>query len=59
MIGHIAAIAATELRIALRNRWIVTTAALLTGFGLILAFAGSAPTGALDVGRLTVTRVEP
>lgn len=55
MIVHVAAIAATEFRIALRNRWIVTAAALLTAFGLILAFAGSAPTGSVDVDRLTVT----
>lgn len=55
MIARVAAIAMTELRIALRNRWMVTATALLTGFGIILAFAGSAPTGGLDVDRLTVT----
>lgn len=55
MIRNIAAIAATEMRIAVRNRWIVTATALMTGFGLILAFAGSAPSGALGVDRLTIT----
>jgi len=55
MISRIAAITATEMRIAIRNRWIVTASALMTGFGLILAFAGSAPSGMLGVDRLTVT----
>jgi Cu-processing system permease protein len=55
MTGRILAIAAVEIRIALRNRWIVTAIALMTGFGLILAFAGSAPAGTLGVDRLTVT----
>ena len=55
MIAHIAAIAITETRIALRNRWIITAVALMTGFGLILAFAGSAPGGVFGVDRLTVT----
>jgi Cu-processing system permease protein len=55
MIGRILAIAAIEIRIALRNRWIITAVALMTGFGLILAFAGSAPAGTLGVDRLTVT----
>ncbi len=55
MIGRIYAIAAVEIRIALRNRWITTAVALMTGFGLILAFAGSAPAGTLGVDRLTVT----
>ena len=55
MIARILAIAAIEMRIALRNRWVVTAIALMTGFGLILAFAGSAPAGTLGVDRLTVT----
>lgn len=55
MIRNIAAIAATEMRIAMRNRWIITATALMTGFGLILAFAGSAPSGMLGVDRLTIT----
>jgi len=55
MIARVAAITVAEIRIALRNRWMVTAAALLTAFGLILAFAGSSPTGSVDVDRLTVT----
>jgi Cu-processing system permease protein len=55
MIGRIHAIAAVEIRIALRNRWIITAITLMTGFGLILAFAGSAPAGTLGVDRLTIT----
>jgi Cu-processing system permease protein len=49
------AITATELRIALRNRWVVTAIALMTLFSLMLAFAGSAPVGTLAADRLTVT----
>ncbi len=55
MIGQIAAITATEMRIALRNRWVITATALMTVFGLILAFAGSSPAGTLGVDRLTLT----
>lgn len=55
MTGRILAITVAECRIALRNRWIITAVALLTAFGLILAFAGSAPSGTVDVDRLTVT----
>ncbi|MHA1554894.1 MAG: ABC transporter permease [Alphaproteobacteria bacterium] len=51
----ILSISRNELRIATRNRWIVTAIAIMTMFSLILAFAGSAPVGALGVDRLTVT----
>lgn len=48
-------IAATEARVAIRNRWVVTAIALMTVFSLALAFAGSAPAGTLAVDRLTAT----
>lgn len=51
----ILALATTELRIALRNRWVVTAVALMTLFSLMLAFAGSAPAGTVAAERLTVT----
>jgi len=54
MIARIAALAATEFTIALRNRWIVIATTVLTVFSLVLTFAGSAPTGALGVTLLTV-----
>lgn len=55
MIRSVLAMAATELRIAIRNRWAVTAAGLMTLFALALSFAGSAPTGALGVDLLTVS----
>lgn len=55
MIARIAAVASAELRIALRNRWILTAAGMMTAFGLVLALAGSAPAGTVDADRLTIT----
>lgn len=55
MTGRILAIMASDMRIAIRNRWVLTATLLMTGFGLILAFAGSAPAGTLGVDRLTAT----
>ena len=55
MIGCIAALGAAELRIALRNRWVLTAVAMMTAFGLVLALAGSAPGGTVAADRLTVT----
>jgi Cu-processing system permease protein len=54
MIARILAIATTESRIALRNRWVLTATAIMTLFALALTFAGSAPTGELGVDLLTV-----
>lgn len=48
------AIAAVELRIAIRNHWIVMAIVVMTLFSLILAFAGSAPGGTVKVEPLTV-----
>lgn len=50
-------IAGKELREALRNRWIVATTLLLAVLALSLALVGSAPTGTVGVGRLSVTVV--
>ncbi len=55
MIARTGAIAAAELRIALRNRWVVTAVLLMTAFGLVLALAGSAPGGTVGASRLAVT----
>lgn len=55
MIARILAVASNEMRIAGRNRWVLTAVALMTGFGLILAFAGSGAAGTLGIDRLTVT----
>lgn len=47
--------AATEFRIALRNRWVAIALVLMAVFSLVLTLAGSAPTGGLGVDRLSVT----
>lgn len=47
--------AGTEFRIALRNRWVAIALLLMAVFSLVLALAGSAPTGGLGVDRLSVT----
>lgn len=55
MIRRILASADTEFRIALRNRWVAISVILMVVFSLVLAAAGSAPTGGLGVDRLSVT----
>jgi Cu-processing system permease protein len=55
MIPRILAIAGTELKIALRNRWVLIATFLMALFALALTFAGAAPTGALGVDLLTVS----
>jgi len=57
MIKRIAAITVAELKIAVRNRWVILAAAILGLFAFVLAFAGTAPTGSLGVDRLTITVV--
>lgn len=47
--------AAAEFRIALRNRWVAIAVVMMAVFSLVLAAAGSAPTGATGVDKLTVT----
>jgi len=55
MIRRILAIAGSEFRIALRNRWIFIATLLMVMFSLALTFVGSAPTGVLGVDLLTVS----
>lgn len=47
--------AATEIRIAFRNRWVAISLVLMGVFSLVLTLAGSAPSGGLGVDRLSVT----
>jgi Cu-processing system permease protein len=49
------ALAATEFRIALRNRWVTITVAMMALFALVLSAAGSAPIGDVGVDALSVT----
>lgn len=51
----ILATAASEFRIAFRNRWVLIATGMMVLFALVLAAAGSAPTGDVDVDRLSVT----
>lgn len=53
--NRILAIAGTETRIALRNRWVTIAVAMMALFALVLSAAGSTPTGAVGVDRLSVT----
>ena len=55
MTRHILVVAAQEIRIATRNRWVLLAALILLVFALVLALLGSAPSGTLGVGRLAVT----
>jgi len=52
---RILAAAATEARIALRNRWVAIAVAMMAVFSMVLSATGSAPTGALGADRLSVT----
>lgn len=52
--SRVLALAAAELRIAARNRWVIIAVAMMGLFSLALAAAGSAPTGALGADRLSV-----
>lgn len=55
MIDPILAVASTEIKIGMRNRWVVLAALILLAFALMLAFVGTAPSGTLKVDPLTVT----
>lgn len=55
MISSVLATAATEYRIALRNRWVLIATLLMLLFSLVLAAAGAAPTGDVGVDRLSIT----
>jgi Cu-processing system permease protein len=50
-------IAAQEIRVGFRNRWIVATTLLLAALALSLALLGSAPTGTVGVDPLAVVVV--
>jgi Cu-processing system permease protein len=52
---RILAAAAAEFRIALRNRWVTIAVVMMALFSMVLSAAGSAPTGALGVDKLSVT----
>ncbi len=47
-------IAATEIRIGLRNRWIILSSFILLAFALILVLLGSAPGGEVKTDAVTV-----
>ncbi|MFQ5562779.1 MAG: ABC transporter permease [Parvularculaceae bacterium] len=58
MIGglkNILAVAKTEFRIGLRNRWVILAALILLAFAGVLSFVGGAPGAAGHINRLTVT----
>ena len=55
MLNRILAVAGQEMRIGLRNRWIVLATLILAAFSLALALLGSAPAGTLGVDRMTIT----
>jgi len=50
-------IAAQEIRVGLRNRWVLATTTLMAALALSLALLGSAPTGAVKADALAVTVV--
>jgi len=52
---RIFALAGSEIRIALRNRWVAIIVVTMVLFSLVLSAAGSAPTGALGADKLSVT----
>ena len=55
MTGSAFAVAAIEVRLGTRNRWLLLSAIVLTGFALVLGFVGAAPTGTVKVDPLTVS----
>ncbi|MBC7284258.1 MAG: ABC transporter permease [Hoeflea sp.] len=54
MMHGVLTIAATELRIGLRNRWIILSSMILLAFALILVLLGSAPGGEVKTDAVTV-----
>jgi len=55
MLSRVLTVAGQEIRIGIRNRWILLAALILAVFSLALALLGSAPAGTLGVDRLTIT----
>jgi Cu-processing system permease protein len=52
---RVLSMAQTEFRISLRNRWVAVSVAMMAVFSIVLAAAGSAPSGTVGVDRLSVT----
>lgn len=52
---RILATASAEARIALRNRWVAISIAMMAVFSVVLAVTGSTPTGALGADPLSIT----
>lgn len=55
MIAHTLAIAGMELRLGIRNRWVLLATIMLLCFALVLALLGSAPAGDIKADRLSMT----
>ena len=55
MFTRILAIADQEIRIGIRNKWLLLTTIIFTFFSLTLALLGTTPVGTLEVDRLTIT----
>lgn len=55
MFTRILSVASLEMRIGLRNRWLLLATLILAAFSLALALLGSAPAGTLGVDRMTIT----
>ena len=55
MIDSILAVAGTEIRIGIRNRWVLLAALILFVFAMMLGLVGTAPTGTLRAEPLVVT----
>lgn len=55
MISHIIPIAANEILLGIRNRWVLLAALVLFAFALVLGFLGAVPTGSVKTSRLVVT----
>ena len=56
-LSQILSMAGYELRVGFRNRWVVTAISILTIFAVVLALAGSAPTGSTAIDPLIVLTV--
>lgn len=52
---QILTIAHTEIRLGIRNNWILLSSAILTVFSVLLVLLGSAPAGEVDAHLLSVT----
>ena len=55
MADSILAVAGVEIKIGLRNRWVILATLILLTFALMLAFVGTVPSGTLKVDPLIVT----